>query len=85
MYIIRGAPNIPTARYSDRPIFFSRPLKFVSREPIIPTPQYSDTYKPNIPTHQYSDTFTIVVFIARIRVSVRVLLGQVWIRISVRG
>ena len=43
-----AAPNIPTPNI--------RPLKFVSRDPTIPTPniptpQDSGTYKYNIPTH----------------------------------
>ena len=39
-------------------------LNIVSREPIIWTPQYSDTLKANILTLQYSDILILVLFYA---------------------
>ena len=48
--------------------------------PTIPTPQFSDTYKPNIPTAQYSDTLTIFVLVTMLAFG----LGFGYVKISVR-
>ena len=59
--------NKGAQKYDASPIFW--PLKFVSRVPTIPIPQYSDDYKSNTPTAQYAETFTIRV---KVWVSVRI-------------